>query len=237
MLDVKCMISPLCSYFPHTTHSNLLVDLNDIAKINDAKKKKRLFIFEHAVVNMAGMPFFFFFFFFFRLPLFSLLSLFFSFDVLFCHSYPPQVSFRQPVKMARMIVPAGKAAPSASIGQALGPMGINMMDFCKQFNAKTTPYIEGTPIPVRVWSYEDRSFTFVTRPPQTVWLLKRCAGIEKGAKQPGREIVGIINVKQIYEIAKLKKELDEGLEDIPLRSVCKTIIATARNIGLRVVNS
>lgn len=131
----------------------------------------------------------------------------------------------------RITVPAGKAAPAPPVGPALGQKGLNLMDFCKAFNEKTKDYKENTPIPVRITAYSDRTFTFITKTPNVQHMLKLASGIQKGAGQPGKEIVGDISVKKIYEIAKVKQQ---DMDHIELESVCSQIIATARNMGMRV---
>jgi large subunit ribosomal protein L11 len=134
--------------------------------------------------------------------------------------------------LIRLIVPAGKAAPAPPVGPALGQKGLNLMEFCKSFNDKTKDIKESTPIPVIITAYSDRTFTYITKTPPTFYFLKKAAGIEKGAKTPGKEIVGEVSLKSIYEIAKIKQE---DLAHVELEQVCSQIIATARNVGLRVV--
>ena len=104
----------------------------------------------------------------------------------------------------RIIVPAGKATPQPPVGSALGQRGLKLMDFCKAFNDQTSIYKEGTPIPVRVKAYVDRTFTFDTFTPHTSYFLKKAAGLEKGANRPGHETVGRVTVQQVYEIAKVR---------------------------------
>lgn len=135
---------------------------------------------------------------------------------------------------ARLRLPAGKAAPSPAIGQALGPLGLNMMEFCKEFNARTGHIRENTPVPVRLTAFANRTFTFETRTPPTTWLLKRVAGIGKGAASPGKEAVGYVTVKEVFEIAKIKQQ-DEHMKATPLDSIAKSVVGTARTMGLDVV--
>src|ERR1700679_2631315 len=104
----------------------------------------------------------------------------------------------------KLHLPAGKATPAPPVGTALGPHGVNIMDFCKQFNAKTQKEADGMIFPVLVTIYSDRTFTFILKTPPASVLLKRAAGIVKGSAEPNRNKVGKISKKQIEEIAKLK---------------------------------
>jgi large subunit ribosomal protein L11 len=132
----------------------------------------------------------------------------------------------------RLIVPAGKAAPAPPVGPALGQKGLNLMEFCKSFNDKTKDIKESTPIPVIITAYSDRTFTYITKTPPTFYFLKKAAGIEKGTSTPGKQVVGEISIKGIYEIAKIKQQ---DLSHVNLEQVCSQIIATAKNVGLKVV--
>ncbi len=132
----------------------------------------------------------------------------------------------------RLQVPAGKATPSPPIGPALGQRGLNIMEFCKQFNAQTQGLEPGTPIPVIITAYSDRSFSFVTKMPPVSWYLKRAAGIEKGAAEPGRQTVGRVTVAQCREIAQQKLK-DLNTED--LEAATRTVMGSARSMGLEVV--
>jgi len=132
-------------------------------------------------------------------------------------------------------VGAGAAKPGPAIGQALGPLGLNMADFCKQFNEKTKDYEKDTPLPVELSAFSNRTFNFVVKTPPTSWFLKRCAGIEDGSKRPGHDIVGKVHVKQIYEIA-IAKQADAHLKAIPLESLCKSIVGSCQSMGIEVVS-
>jgi large subunit ribosomal protein L11 len=137
--------------------------------------------------------------------------------------------------VVRLIVGAGAAKPSPAIGQALGPLGVNMMEFCKQFNAKTEHLKAETPTPVVLTAFQDRTFDFMLKTPPVSWFLKRAAGIEKGAAQAGNETVATITVKHAYEIAKIK-QTDAHLKHLPLRGLTKSVISSARSMGVKVVN-
>ena len=104
----------------------------------------------------------------------------------------------------RVYVMAGQAKPSPKIGQALGPLGINMMQFCKEFNERTAEFNPDVPMRVLLKAYVDRSFKFVVKPPPTAYFVKKASGLPKGSKKPGHESAGRISVKYIYEIAKIK---------------------------------
>ena len=131
----------------------------------------------------------------------------------------------------KLQVPAGQANPSPPIGPALGQQGVNIMEFCKAFNAKTAGQ-EGMIIPVVITIYQDRSFSFVTKTPPAAILLKKAAKIAKGSGDPKRVKVGNVTRAQIEEIAKLKM-VDLNAYDI--KSACKIIEGTARNMGIEVV--
>src|SRR5512138_1647650 len=104
----------------------------------------------------------------------------------------------------KLQIPAGKANPAPPVGPALGQHGVNIMEFCKQFNAATQNMEKGTPTPVVITVYSDRSFTFVTKTPPAAVLLKKAAGIEKGSGTPNKNKVGKVTKKQVREIAQLK---------------------------------
>jgi len=138
----------------------------------------------------------------------------------------------------KLQVPAGKANPSPPIGPALGQQGVNIMEFCKSFNAKTKELEQGTPIPVKITVYSDRSFTFEMRTPPATYLIKKAAGMKptgkpgSGSKNPGRDVAGEITMAQLRDIAKLKMK-DMNTND--LDQAAKTIAGSARSMGLKVV--
>ncbi|ORZ21273.1 50S ribosomal protein L11 [Absidia repens] len=137
--------------------------------------------------------------------------------------------------LVRLLVSAGKASPQPPVGPALGARGVKSMDFCKQFNDKTKHVITDTPVPTVITIKPDRTFSFVTKTPPTAFLLKRIAGINKGAQKPGTEIVGNVSLKHVYEIAKLKQQ-DTNLKHLSLESICGSIIGVARSVGIQVIH-
>jgi large subunit ribosomal protein L11 len=132
----------------------------------------------------------------------------------------------------KLQVPAGKANPAPPIGPALGQHGVNIMEFCKAFNAKTANAGDLN-IPVVITVYADRSFTFITKTPPAADLLKKAAGIEKGSARPNRDKIGRISRKQIEEIARTKMP---DLNTTSVESACRTIEGTARNMGLEITD-
>ncbi|KAG3140074.1 hypothetical protein PI124_g13992 [Phytophthora idaei] len=136
--------------------------------------------------------------------------------------------------VVRLRVLAGKASPSPAIGQALGPLGVNMMEFCKAFNDRTSKMTENIPVPVVLTAYTDRTFNFATKTPPASWFLKKAAGIKSGSSTPGQQVVGTVHLRQIYEIAKVKQQ-DEMVDYIEIKSICKTLIGSAKSMGLEVV--
>ena len=128
-------------------------------------------------------------------------------------------------------VPAGKANPSPPIGPALGQRGVNIMEFCKAFNAKTKDMEPETPIPVKITVYSDRSFTFEMKTPPASFFLKKAAKATSGSKTPGREVAGEVTMAQVREIAKLKMK---DLNTDNLENAARTIAGSARSMGLKV---
>jgi large subunit ribosomal protein L11 len=132
----------------------------------------------------------------------------------------------------KLQVPAGKANPSPPIGPALGQKGLNIMEFCKTFNAETQNMELGMPIPVIITVYADRSFTFTTKTPPASYYLKKAAGLLKGSSTTGRNIVGKVTMAQIRDIAEQKKQ-DLNANDP--KAACEMIKGTAHSMGLEVV--
>jgi large subunit ribosomal protein L11 len=132
----------------------------------------------------------------------------------------------------KLQVPAGKANPSPPIGPALGQRGLNIMEFCKAFNAKTTDLEVGMPIPVVITAFSDRTFTFVTKTPPASYFLKKAAGVDKGSQTPSKGTVGSVTMDQIREIAT-KKMADLNANDV--EAAARMIAGSARSMGLEVV--
>lgn len=134
-------------------------------------------------------------------------------------------------------VPAGAANPSPPIGPALGQRGVNIMEFCKSFNAKTKDLEQGTPIPVKITVYSDRSFTFEMKTPPATFLIKKAAGMKptgkpgSGSKNPGRDVVGKVSMNQLRDIARVKLK-DMNTDDI--EQATRTLAGSARSMGLQV---
>lgn len=131
----------------------------------------------------------------------------------------------------KLQVPAGQANPSPPVGPALGQHGVNIMEFCKAFNAQTQKVEQGLPIPVVISVFNDRSFTFVTKTPPASVLLKKAAGIKSGSGEPNAKKVGTVNRAQLEEIAKTK---EPDLTAADLDAAVRTIAGTARSMGLEV---
>jgi large subunit ribosomal protein L11 len=130
----------------------------------------------------------------------------------------------------KLQITAGKATPAPPVGPALGQHGVNIMDFCKAFNAKTGKE-EGLIIPVVITVYQDRSYSFITKTPPAAVLLKRAVGIAKGSSEPNRNKVGTVTMKQIDDIAKTKMP---DLNAADLEAARKIIMGTARSMGIEV---
>ncbi|MEM7547990.1 MAG: 50S ribosomal protein L11 [Pseudomonadota bacterium] len=131
----------------------------------------------------------------------------------------------------KLQVPAGKANPSPPIGPALGQRGINIMEFCKAFNAKTQEMEPGAPCPTIITYYQDKSFTMDIKTPPASFLLRKAAGLKSGAKVPGKETVGTVTVKQVREIAETKmKDLSANDTDAAM----KIVLGSARSMGIEV---
>ena len=131
----------------------------------------------------------------------------------------------------KLQVPAGQANPSPPVGPALGQKGVNIMEFCKAFNAETQSMEQGMPIPVVITVYSDRSFTFVKKTPPAAVLLKKAAGLSKGSGTPNTQKVGKVTRVQLEEIAKLK---EPDLNAVDLDAAVRIIAGSARSMGLDV---
>jgi len=137
---------------------------------------------------------------------------------------------RRVAAIVKIQLPAGKATPAPPVGTALGPHGVQTMEFCKQYNAATEDKA-GSVIPVEITIYEDRTFTFVLKTPPTPVLLREAAGLEKGAKTAGREVAGTVTDAQITEIAQIKLP-DLNAND--LEAAKAQVAGTARSMGIKV---
>jgi large subunit ribosomal protein L11 len=132
--------------------------------------------------------------------------------------------------VVRLQIEAGKANPAPPIGPALAPHGINLMQFCKEYNARTSDK-RGEIIPAEISIYSDSSFTFILKTPPTAVLLRKAAGVEKGSAEPNREKVGKVTSDQIREIAEIKMK---DLNAIDIEGAMRQIMGTARNMGILV---
>ena len=132
----------------------------------------------------------------------------------------------------KLQVKAGSATPSPPIGPALGQRGVNIMGFCKEFNARTAEMVKGTPLPTVITVYQDKSFTFITKTPPATFFLKEALGLKSGAAKTGREVVGTVTKAQCAEIA-VKKMKDLNANDI--EAATRIIMGSAKAMGLQVV--
>jgi len=137
---------------------------------------------------------------------------------------------KQVAALVKIQIPAGQASPAPPVGTALGPHGVAIMDFCKEYNTKTEDK-RGQIIPVEITIYEDRSFTFITKTPPTSFLIRQAAGLEKGSGETGREQAGSISWAQVAEIAEIKMP---DLNAIDLEGAKQQVAGTARSMGVAV---
>lgn len=136
------------------------------------------------------------------------------------------------IAVVKLQIPAGQATPAPPVGPALGQHGVNIMAFCKEYNAKTA-HMKGDIVPVEITIYQDRSFSFVLKTPPASILLKKAAGIEKGSSEPNRKKVGKVTRQQIREIAEIKMK---DLNTTDIEAAMKMIEGTARSMGIEVVD-
>ena len=136
--------------------------------------------------------------------------------------------------MVKLLVPAVNAKPGPKIGQALGPLGVNMADFVKKFNAETEAkgFKPGVPLPVKLTAFGDRSYTFTLATPQTSWFLKKAAGIEKGAHSPGQEYAAELSLRHIYHIAQIK-HWDDNLKCQSPEQLTRMIANQCKSVGIK----
>jgi large subunit ribosomal protein L11 len=138
---------------------------------------------------------------------------------------------KQVAAVVKIQIPAGQASPAPPVGTALGPHGVAIMDFCKDYNAKTEDK-RGQIVPVEITIYEDRSFSFILKTPPTPFLIRQAAGLETAANNPGREVAGTITQAQVEEIANTKMP---DLNAIDLEGAMLQVEGTARSMGIKVV--
>lgn len=136
----------------------------------------------------------------------------------------------------RLVINAGQAKPAPPVGPALGQHGLNLMAFCKDFNARTQHMRPEVPVPVKLTAYKDRTFEFVIKSPQVSYLLKKAAGVQGGGGSAGHESCGAVTLKHVYEIASIKQK-DPDCGYMSLEAICKSIIGTARSMGITVKRS
>jgi len=134
----------------------------------------------------------------------------------------------------KLQVKAGSATPSPPIGPALGQRGVNIMGFCKEFNARTESVEKGTPLPTVITVYQDKSFTFITKTPPATHFIKQALSLKSGSQKPGRETIGSISRTQLREIAE-KKMKDLNANDV--EAAAKIIEGSARSMGLKIVEA
>lgn len=132
---------------------------------------------------------------------------------------------------ARLIMYAGVSKASPKLGQALGPLGMNMVQFCKEFNEKTNHFRPDVPMRVLLKAYTDRTYDYKIKPPNTSWFIKRIGSSEFASPLAKSRIIGPISVKYVYELAKMKKEFDPDLRNHPLGSIVKSITSQAEGMG------
>lgn len=135
----------------------------------------------------------------------------------------------------RIYCMAGVAKPSPKIGQALGPLGVNMMGFCKEFNERTQAFREDVPMRVKLTAYVDRSFKFIVKPPPSTWFIKKASSLQKGSEEPGYTSAGRVSIKYLYEIAKIKQEVDPDLRAHDVEGIVRMLIGTTKSMGIDVV--
>ena len=138
---------------------------------------------------------------------------------------------KQVAAVVKIQIPAGQASPAPPVGTALGPHGVAIMDFCKDYNAKTEDK-RGQIIPVEISIYEDRSFSFILKTPPTPFLIRQAAGLDKASGEPGRDVAGTITKAQVEEIANTKMP---DLNAIDLEGAMQQVEGTARSMGIKVV--
>ncbi|MEW5299131.1 MAG: hypothetical protein WDW38_005025 [Sanguina aurantia] len=143
-------------------------------------------------------------------------------------SKPP----KQLTTTIKLLINASAAKPAPPVGPALGQAGLNIMGFCKEFNAKTANYKENVPLRVIVRVFSDKTYEWDLRTPQSTWLIKKAAGLARAADKPGHEFAGTISLKHLYEIALLKQR---DMPSLHLEAIVKNLMFTCQSMGVRVV--
>lgn len=133
----------------------------------------------------------------------------------------------------KLVINAGQAKPAPPVGPALGQAGLNIMSFCKDFNAKTADKKPDIPVPVVITAYSDKSFTYVMKTPPVTYFIKQAASIKSGSQRPGHAVAAEISVRNIYDIAQQKQQ---DAPDMSLESICRSVAGTCKSMGVRVVS-
>lgn len=139
---------------------------------------------------------------------------------------------KKAVASIRLLINAGAAKPSPPVGPALGQAGLNIMAFCKEFNARTAEFRDDVPLRVSISVYADKSYDWALKMPPSSYFIKRAAGLARGAARPGHETVSSISLKHLYEIARVKAP---DMPGVPMRSVVRTLMYQCRSMGVSVV--
>lgn len=142
------------------------------------------------------------------------------------------MSAKTVASMIKLVINAGQAKPSPPVGPALGQAGLKIMDFCKDFNAKTADFKPDVPIPVLITAYQDKTFEYVMKSPPASYFIKQAAGISSGSQKPGHQTTSTISLKHLYGIAEVKQK---DTPNVPVESVVKALMGTCRAMGVKVI--
>jgi len=135
-------------------------------------------------------------------------------------------------QVIKMTIPAGQASPSPPVGPRVGQLGLPIMPFCKDFNEQSKHFADGIPLSCKLVAYDDRSYKLRVFGPTMSYYVKACAGLDKGAMAPGKEVAGHIPLKMVYEIAKLQKEKDPRMKHYSMKALCRMVLGAARSMGI-----